>query len=248
LPEINALFVLWQRNFLVTRREVGQIPDTTAPLVPATSKPRLLDQVRSAIRSRHCSRETEKSYVYWIRHFIFFHAKRHPSQMGAAEVTAFLSWLASERKVAASTQNQALAALLFLYRQVLDVDLPWLDGVVRAKRPVRLPTVMNEAQVRRLLAQLEGTGWLMASLLYGAGLRQRECLGLRVKDVDFAYRQLLLRSGKGGKDRVKMLPEGVVQPLQAHPGRCMCCTAEISPKAMGRYPSRTLWHASTRAA
>lgn len=195
------------------------MPDSTTPSDSAAAKPRLLDQVRAEIRFRHYSRETEKSYVYWVRYFILFHAKRHPAQMGAVEVTAFLSWLASERKVAASTQNQALAALLFLYRQVLDMDLPWLDGVVRAKRPVRLPTVLSEAQVRHLLSQLEGTGWLMASLLYGAGLRQRECLGLRVKDVDFAYRQVLVRSGKGGKDRVTMLPEGAVQPLQAHLGR-----------------------------
>lgn len=195
------------------------MPDSTTPSDSDAAKPRLLDQVRAEIRFRHYSRETEKSYVYWVRYFILFHAKRHPAQMGAVEVTAFLSWLASERKVAASTQNQALAALLFLYRQVLDMDLPWLDGVVRAKRPVRLPTVLSEAQVRHLLSQLEGTGWLMASLLYGAGLRQRECLGLRVKDVDFAYRQVLVRSGKGGKDRVTMLPEGAVQPLQAHLGR-----------------------------
>lgn len=149
------------------------MPDSTTPSARAAAKPRLLEQVRSAIQFRHYSRETEKSYVYWVRYFILFHAKRHPAQMGAVEVTAFLSWLASERKVAASTQNQALAALLFLYRQVLGVDLPWLDGVVGAKRPVRLPTVLTEAQVRRLLSQLEGTGWLMASFLYGAGLRRK---------------------------------------------------------------------------
>ena len=139
--------------------------------------------------------------------------------MGAAEITSFLNWLASERNVAAATQNQALNALLFLYRHVLERDLPWLEGLVRAKRPVRLPVVLSEAEVRRLLAGLEGVRWLMASLLYGAGLRLQECLQLRVKDVDFAYRQVFVRDGKGGRDRVTMLPEGVVQPLQAHLGK-----------------------------
>jgi len=139
--------------------------------------------------------------------------------MGAAEVTAFLSWLATERNVAAATQNQALAALLFLYKVVLERDLPWFDDLVRAKRPVRLPVVLSAAEVRKLLEQLDGVTWMMASLLYGAGLRLQECLMLRVKDVDFAYRQVLVRDGKGGKDRVTMLPEGVVQPLQAHLGK-----------------------------
>ena len=139
--------------------------------------------------------------------------------MGAAEVTAFLNWLATERNVAAATQNQALSALLFLYKHVLCRDLPWLDGMVRAKRAVRLPVVLTESEAKRLLAQLYGVKWLMASILYGAGLRQRECLMLRVKDIEFAYRQILVRSGKGGKDRVAPLPESVVQPLQEHLGR-----------------------------
>ena len=139
--------------------------------------------------------------------------------MGAAQVTAFLSWLATERDVAAATQNQALAALLFLYQKVLGQELPWLDEVTRAKRAVRLPVVLTEGDMRRLLAQLDGFKWLMASLLYGAGLRQNECLMLRVKDVDFAYRQILVRDGKGGKDRVVPLPEVVVQPLREHLGR-----------------------------
>ena len=139
--------------------------------------------------------------------------------MGAAEVTAFLSWLATERNVAAATQNQALAALLFLYKAVLERDLPWFDDLVRAKRPVRMPVVLTEVEVRKLLEQLHGTAWLMASLLYGAGLRLQECLMLRVKDVDFAYRQVLVRDGKGAKDRVTMLPEVIVQPLQAHLGK-----------------------------
>jgi integron integrase len=182
-------------------------------------KRRLVDRVREAIRSRHYSRRTEKTYWYWIRFFIRFHGMRHPSEMGGAEVQAFLSWLATERDVAAATQNQALSALLFLYQKVLGQELPWLDGISRAKRPVRLPTVLTEAEVRRLLSQLHGVKWLMASLLYGSGLRQIECLSLRVKDVNFAYRQILVRDAKGGKDRVTMLPEGVIHPLQEHLGR-----------------------------
>ena len=139
--------------------------------------------------------------------------------MGAQEVESFLSWLAYERNVAAATQNQALAALLFLYKRVLGQDLPWFVGMVRAKRPVRAPVVLTQSEVHRLLQGLHGMKWLMASLLYGAGLRQIECLSLRVKDVDFAYRQITVRDGKGGKDRVTMLPGQVVQPLQAHLGR-----------------------------
>jgi integron integrase len=139
--------------------------------------------------------------------------------MGAGEVTAFLSWLATERDVAAATQNQALSALLFLYQKVLGQQLPWLDELVRAKRPVRLPVVLTEAEVGRLLAELHGAARLRGALLYGAGLRQIECLALRVKDVDFAYRQILVRDAKGGKDRVTMLPENLVQPLQAYLGR-----------------------------
>jgi integron integrase len=179
---------------------------------------RLIERFREAIRAKHYSRRTEEAYWYWVRFFIVFSGKRHPAELGAAEVNAFLSWLATERNVAAATQNQALSALLFLYKHVLGIDLPWL-GITRAKRPVRVPAVLTEAEARRLLSQLQGVKWLMASLLYGAGLRQIECLRLRVKDVDFAYRQIVVRDGKGGKDRVTMLPEGAVQPLQEHLGR-----------------------------
>jgi integron integrase len=171
------------------------------------------------MRRRNYSRRTEKSYWFWIRWFIFHHGKRHPSDMGAAEVEAFLTWLATERNVAAATQNQALSALLFLYKHVFGQDLPWFTNMVRSKRPVRKPVVLTLGEAQRLLAQLQGVKWLMASLLYGAGLRQIECLTLRVKDVDFAYRQITVREGKGGKDRVTMLPEQLVQPLQAHLGR-----------------------------
>lgn len=173
-------------------------PDDS-PSRPENAEKRLIDRLREAIRSRHYSRRTEKTYWYWIRYFIFFHRKRHPTEMGAAEVTAFLSWLATERNVAAATQNQALSALLFLYQHVLGQELPWLDQIVRAQRPVRLPVVLSEGEVRRLLEQLEGAPRLMAGLLYGAGLRQSECLSLRVKDLDFAYRQIVDRDGKGGR-------------------------------------------------
>ena len=180
---------------------------------------RLIDRFRAAIRSRHYSLRTEQAYWYWIRYFIFFHRRRHPAEMGAAEVTAFLSWLATERNVAAATQNQALSALLFLYQKVLGLELPWLADLARAKRPVRVPAVLTEAEVRRLLDGLDGMKWLMAALLYGAGLRQAECLALRVKDIDFAYRHIVVRDGKGARDRVVPLPEATVQPLQEHLGR-----------------------------
>ena len=180
---------------------------------------RLIERLRDAIRTRHYSRRTEKAYWYWIRYFVFFHGKRHPAEMGAAEVSAFLSWLATDRNVAAATQNQALSALLFLYRVVLGVDLPWLGDLVRAQRPVRLPTVLSEGEVRRLLGCVPEGAAIMVGLLYGSGLRQIECLSLRVKDIDFAYRQILVRDGKGAKDRATMLPENLVQPLQQHLGR-----------------------------
>jgi integron integrase len=180
------------------------------------TRPRLLDQVRDAIRRRHYSYRTEEAYVHWIRRFILFEGKRHPSELGAPEVTAFLNHLARDRGVAASTQNQALSALVFLYMDVLAQPLPWLDSLERARRPARLPTVLTEPEVQRLLAQLEGTKWLMASLLYGAGLRLRECLKLRVKDVEFDYRQVVVRDGKGAKDRVTMLPASLLEPLKLH--------------------------------
>jgi integron integrase len=178
----------------------------------------LLDQVHDAIRTLHYSRRTEESYVHWMRRFIFWSGKRHPATLGEAEVSAFLSHLASERNVAAATQNQALSALLFLYKHVLGRDLAWMDGMVRAKRPVRLPVVLSPAEAEALLAQLQGAHLLMGGLLYGAGLRLMECLRLRVKDVDFAYRQVLVRDGKGAKDRVTMLPERLVQPLHSQLG------------------------------
>ena len=185
-------------------------------ITPPAKAPRLLDQVRDAIRRRHYSPRTEETYVHWIRRFIYFHDKRHPRDMGKEEVTAFLNHLARDREVAASTQNQALSAILFLYKETLGTPLAWLDGLERARRPVRMPSVLSRQEAQRLLANLHGTRWLMASLLYGAGLRLRECLRLRVKDVDFDYRQILVRDAKGAKDRVTMLPGSVIEPLKAH--------------------------------
>ena len=180
------------------------------------NQPRLLDQVREVIRMRHYSIRTEQAYVQWIRRFILFNGKRHPREMGAAELTAFLSDLATQHHVAASTQNQALNAVLFLYRDVLKIDLPWLDEVQRAKKPQHLPVVFTREEVKALLAQLQGTTWLMAMLTYGSGLRLLECLRLRVKDVDFHYKQLLIRDAKGQKDRVTMLPNSLVEPIRTH--------------------------------
>jgi integrase len=178
--------------------------------------PRLLDRVRAAIRARHYSRRTEKAYVAWIRRFILFHQKRHPAEMGGAEVTQFLSALVVDKNVAASTQNQALSAILFLYRNVLEQDLPWLDDIVRSKRAVRLPVVLTREEVRAVLQRMSGVPRLMAILLYGAGLRLLECARLRVKDVDFAGNQITIRAGKGDKDRVTMLPAWVKVALAKH--------------------------------
>ena len=182
-------------------------------------EPRLLDQVRAAIRRRHYSYRTEQTYVHWIKRYIYFHGVRHPREMGEAEVTAFLNSLVAGRGLAAATQNQALSSILFLYKEVLARPLDWLDGLVRAKRPARMPSVLTASEAQRLLAGLDGMKWLMASLLYGAGLRLRECITLRVKDVDFEYRQITVRDGKGGKDRVTMLPATVIEPLRAHLNR-----------------------------
>jgi len=172
--------------------------------VPRQS-PKLLDRVREAIRVRHYSRRTEEAYVGWIRRFIVFHGKRHPRELGAAEVTAFLSSLAA-RGVSASTQNQALSSVLFLYEVVFGERLGWLNDIVRAQRPLRLPVVLARQEVGLLLSRLRGPVWLMASLMYGAGLRLLECVELRVKDVDFERSEVTVRDAKGGKDRVTMLP------------------------------------------
>jgi integron integrase len=179
-------------------------------------KPKLLDQVRDVIRRKHFSIRTEQTYVEWIKRYILFHGKRHPNEMAEAEITAFLTHLARAGKVAASTQNQALSALLFLYREVLRQEIGWLDHVERAKKPARLPVVLTRAEVRRIFAQLHGTMKLMAGLLYGSGLRLMECVRLRVKDVDLGYLRVTVRDGKGGKDRITMLPVNAAKPLERH--------------------------------
>lgn len=181
---------------------------------PSPEPPRLLTRVREAIRTRHYSIRTEAAYVDWIRRFIVFHGKRHPAEMGPAEVGAFLSHLATERGVSASTQNQARSALLFLYRAVLGAELPGLEDVVPAKTARRLPVVLTEREVRTLLQAMSGATGLVAALLYGTGMRLLEGLRLRVKDVEFERREILVRDGKGGKDRVTVLPENLTAPLQ----------------------------------
>ncbi len=190
-------------------------------LTPASEQPRpkkLLDQMREALQTQHYSIRTEESYVDWARRFILFHNKRHPKDMGAPEIEAFLTYLAVERKVAASTQNQALSALLFLYREVLHQELASIDSV-RARKPKHLPTVLIKGEALRVLNGMSGTPQLMAKLLYGSGLRALECARLRVKDIDFEQRLIVVRDGKGEKDRISMLPDNVSAPLQEHLAR-----------------------------
>lgn len=183
---------------------------------PEANPPKLLDQVRDRIRVKHYSIRTETQYVQWTKRFILFHGKRHPRDMGPKEIEAFLTHLAVEGNVSASTQNQALSALLFLYREVLGMEVPWLDKVVRAKRPQRLPVVLSKQEVRAVLDRMPGVYGLMGALLYGTGMRLMECVRLRVKDIDFEHGEILIRDGKGAKDRVTMLPDSVVVALQAH--------------------------------
>lgn len=175
--------------------------------------PKLMDQMHEALRSRHYSRRTEKAYCLWVLRYIYFTGGRHPATMGAEEVNLFLTHLAVNEELSASTQNQALAALLFLYRNVLGRDVGDLGAVIRAKKSKRLPVVLSRDEVRDVLAELHGQEWLMASLLYGSGLRLTECLRLRVQDVDFARNEITVRSGKGDKDRITMLPESLKPPL-----------------------------------
>jgi integron integrase len=214
-----------------------KIPDMAMSLpvgVPQSNR-KLLDRVRDVIRLKHYSIRTEHTYTDWIRRFIEFHARRepaaegvetqaghmryiwrHPSEMGEPEVTSFLTSLARDGNVAASTQNQALSALLFLYKEVLKQEIGWLDSVERAKKPARLPVVLTRDEVHKMFAHLHGTARMMAGLLYGSGLRLMECVRLRVKDVDFGYLRITVRDGKGAKDRVTMLPINLAEPLQRH--------------------------------
>jgi len=174
---------------------------------------RLLDVVRAEIRLRHYSYRTQKAYVHWILRFIRFHGRKHPKSMGGDEVRTFLSHLATDLQVSPATQAQALSALLFLYKRVLHIDLPWIDDVVRARRPKRLPTVLDKAEARRVIAHLRGDCWLIAGLLYGSGLRLLEALRLRVKDLDLYHHRIMVCDGKGTKDRVTILPDALLEPL-----------------------------------
>ncbi|MBI3528806.1 MAG: integron integrase [Betaproteobacteria bacterium] len=186
-------------------------PDATGP-----KKSLLLDRVRDKIRLKHYSIRTESAYVDWVRRFVVFHHRRHPRELGPEHVEAFLSHLAVQRNVAASTQNQAKSALLFLYKEVLGSELPWLDNVENAKRPQRLPVVLSRTEVDAVLGRMHGTNGLIARLLYGSGLRIMEAVRLRVKDLDLESCEILVRDGKGAKDRVTMLPSSLVDPLRAH--------------------------------
>jgi integron integrase len=194
-------------------------PKTTSqPLQPTVALPkrRLLDQVRQAIRTRHYSYRTEKAYIHWIKRFIFFHNKRHPAEMAEAEIAQFLSNLATEGRVSASTQNQAFNSLLFLYHDVLNKKIGLIDGVVRAKRPHRLPVVLTKEEVKKVIDRMNGVPRLMAILLYGAGLRLMECCRLRIKDIDFSRNEIVIRAGKGDKDRHTMLPTAIKESLVGH--------------------------------
>ena len=196
--------------------------------------PKLLHRMRDHLRTRHYSIRTETAYLDWVRRFILFHDKRHPAEMGAAEVAAFLTHLAVDRQVSASTQNQAKSAILYLYKEVLQVQLPWLDEVVQAKAPKRLPVVLTPTEVRELLMHMQGTTGLIARLLYGTGMRLLEALRLRVKDVEFARREILIREGKGNKDRITVLPENLIADLQAQLQRARALHEKDLQAGLGR--------------
>ena len=202
---------------MLTLTRPNATPAITPAAAPAPQPPKLLDRMRAAIRVRHYSLATERTYIGWVKRFIYFHQKRHPADMGAAEVEVFLSALATELNVSASTQNQAMHAILFLYRDVLGVTLPWLDGITRAKINKRLPVVLTVTETQALLRRLPGdTNGLIIRLLYGTGMRIKECLRLRIKDVDLSRGEIIVREGKGGKDRVTMLPAALVPALTEH--------------------------------
>ncbi len=199
-----------------------------------TRPPRLLDQLRQAIRLRHYSRRTEQAYTYWVRRFIVHHGKRHPRELGTDQVASFLAWLAVSEQVSASTQNQALSALLFLYREVIRTELGSLPEIPRARQPDRVPVVLGWDEVARLLQHLHGTDWLIAALLYGGGLRLQECLSLRVKDIDFARGQVVVRRGKGQKDRLTVLPVALRSHLESHLERVKQLHARDLAAGLGR--------------
>jgi integron integrase len=206
-------------RFAVLEQRARSSADTTQAMEASPARPKLLDEVRRALRVRHRSPRTEEAYLYWIRRFIHFHGRRHPRELGRPQVSEFLSSLAIDHKVSASTQSQALCALIFLYKHVLESPFEWLDNLERAKRPARLPVVLSRAEVATVLANLEGIPRLIASLLYGSGLRLLEACRLRIKDVDLERRELLVRDGKGRKDRRTMLPSQLMEKLRAQMAR-----------------------------
>jgi integron integrase len=228
------------------RQFISAQPVMAAPPV-IHKKAKLLDQLRGALRSRHYSNRTEETYRHWVKRFIYFHHLRHPAEMSEPEINAFLTHLAVRNRVSSSTQNQALSALLFLYRHVLDREIGSLDGVIRARKPKRLPVVMTRDEVKAILDRLDGDSRLMASLMYGAGLRLMECLRLRVQDIDFSRNEILVRDGKGGKDRITMLPQSLKQDLRNHLGETRTthekdlkegCGRVLLPNALGhKYPN-----------
>jgi integron integrase len=205
----------------------------TAAVDPAQTEIRLLDQVRNRLRLKHYSSRTEKAYLYWIRRYIFDAQLRHPRDMGAVEVEGFLTRLATHDNVAPSTQSQALAALLFLYKEVLGVELPWMDNVTRAKPRRYLPVVLSQAEVSRLLRRLAGRDWLMASLMYGTGMRLLECVRLRIKDVDFDRNEITIRNAKGGRDRRTMLPTRLREPLEVQRAEALVLHARDLEQGFG---------------
>ena len=214
--------------------------------VEGITAPRLMERARERMRLKHYSLRTEHAYLGWIKRFILANGKRHPKDLGGEEVERFLTSLAVERNVAAGTQNQALAALLFLYREVLELDLPWLQTIVRAKRPVRMPVVLSVDEIRRLLTMLDGRDWLLAALLYGSGMRLMECIRLRVKDLDFARNSIVVREGKGGKDRRVPMPQRLVEPLRSQLERTLNIHRNDIALGLGRFGCRMRWRESFR--
>lgn len=176
----------------------------------------MLDQVRNILRMKHYSYRTEKTYIHWIKRFIYFHNKRHPNTMGEKEINAFLSHLAVKDHISASTQNLALNAIVFLYKHVLEKDLGDFGKFIRAEETRNIPVVLSQDEVKKILSHIHGVAWLMTSILYGSGLRHIECLRLRIKDIDFVYRQIVVHNGKGQKDRITILPLKLIEPLSLH--------------------------------
>ena len=219
--------------------EPGHLDDGPVQPAPAPVKPRLLHLVRQAIRSRHYSPRTEEAYVHWIRRYIFFHQVRHPAKMGGPEINAFLSHLAVNKHVSASTQTQALSALVFLYRHVLEREIGRLEGVVRARRPARLPVVLTRDEARHLFANMDGPPLLVCRLLYGSGLRLLECLHLRVKDLELERCEVVVRDGKGQKDRVTLIPGSCKQPLLDHLAKVGRTHEDDLRRGLGRAPLPT---------